>query len=319
MNRTSTKIFLLAFFNLLAIASWGQKSKPKTATNNLSQSIVNKQITIPYTNGKEVFSVCATHCATSFVEKDKYYWYTPFSKIKSTNGGAGGDLLHGNYKFYDQEGNLRQDRNFFLGRLDGSEKTWDSLGSITSQLRYVKGQVVYWKFKNDEGYTVEHIGPMLHPGSIKRAYSKYNALLSERTYLPDFKSHVKLFYEDAKSTLKEEYTTDGFSDDYMIGKYTSYFENGKVKVEGQFYNGKLTNIKVGTWKWFNADGTLNASEQYKEHIELWPNGEKKAVGMYYLLEETKTWVKDGSWRWYTEEGKWQASKEYKLGEEVKGE
>lgn len=298
--RQTIYILTLTF---LTIASYGQTT------------IQTKEIKIHYTNGNEIFKICASGCVTTFDDKKEYFWYTEFSKIKSTKGGSGGNLLHGNYKFYDENGNLRQDKNYYLGLPDGTEKNWDSLGNITSQAKYNKGKMFYWKFQNDEKYWIEWIGPIFEQGTIKKVYTQYSSLISEETQLPNFKEHIKTYYEYS-GKLKAEYTTSGIGGDYMTGKYISYFENGKIQTDGQFYEGEYTNIKIGTWKYYNSDGTVDATEQFKSGVEKWDNGELKIAGGYIYDTDNNTWLKTGEWRFYTEDGKFQSSKKYKWGTEV---
>lgn len=298
------KLFNILTFTLLAFASYGQTS------------IQTKEVKILYTNGYEIFRVCIVGCTVSYDDKKEYFWYTEFSNIKSTKGGSGGSLLHGNYKFYDEQGNLRQDKNYYLRLPDGSKKNWDSLGNITSQTKYNKGKIVYLKFQNDEKYWIEWIGPIFEEGSIKKVYTQFNSLLSEQKTLPNFKQHTKTYYEYS-GKLKEEYSTSGFGGDYMTGKYTSYYENGKIQTIGQFYDGEYTNVKVGAWNWYKSDGTLEATVQYKANIKKWSNGENKVVGGYILDTDSNSWLKNGEWRWYTEDGKFQSSKKYKWGVETR--
>lgn len=301
---TMKKLFNILTFTLLAFASYGQTS------------IQTKEVKILYTNGYEIFRVCIVGCTVSYDDKKEYFWYTEFSNIKSTKGGSGGSLLHGNYKFYDEQGNLRQDKNYYLRLPDGSKKNWDSLGNITSQTKYNKGKIVYLKFQNDEKYWIEWIGPIFEEGSIKKVYTQFNSLLSEQKTLPNFKQHTKTYYEYS-GKLKEEYSTSGFGGDYMTGKYTSYYENGKIQTIGQFYDGEYTNVKVGAWNWYKSDGTLEATVQYKANIKKWSNGENKVVGGYILDTDSNSWLKNGEWRWYTEDGKFQSSKKYKWGVETR--
>jgi len=270
---------------------------------------------ILYTNGNEVFNICTSGCSTNFDDKKEYYWFTEFSKIKSTKGGSGGNLLHGNYKFYDENGNLRQDKNYYLGLLDGSEKYWDFLGNITSHSKYSKCEMIYHKFQNDEKYWIELNGVSLKEGTIRKVYTQDNTLISEETILPDKKQHNKTFYEKS-GKLKVDYTTSLISSHSMTGKYTSYYENGKIEVDGQYYNGELTNIKVGTWKWYKSDGSLDATEIHKAEVEKWDNGEIKVVGGYFFDIENNIWIKNGDWCWYTEDGSLQSKKVFKQGTEI---
>lgn len=296
------KALLLLILSLFTVHSFGQTT------------IQTKEIKIPYTNGYEIFRVCATGCQTTFNDKKEYFWYTEFSKVKSTKGGSGGSLLHGNYKFYDENGNLRQDKNYYLGLPDGTEKNWDSLGNITETTKYNKGDIIYLKYQSESGAWVEHIGAILTEGWIKKSYTKYNSLIAEETMLANFITHIKTFYEYGDKKVKEDFYTSGKGSD-LTGKYTAYYENGKVKTQGQFYDGDHPNIAVGTWNWYKSDGTLEASTQYKANVEKWSNGENKVTGGYILDTETNTWLKIGEWRWYTEDGKFLSSKKYEWGVE----
>jgi hypothetical protein len=134
--------------------------------------------------------------------------------------------------------------------------------------------------------------------------------------LKDLKQHVKLYYEYPSNQLKTEYNTSGLGGDNMHGAYKSYYDNGKVKVEGQFYEGNYTNIKVGVWKWYNKDGSLDSEETYKAEILFWPNGEMKMAGEYVFDKDSNEWIKTGTWTWYDEEGKFKEKKEYKWGQEI---
>jgi hypothetical protein len=44
------------------------------------------EIRITYTNGIEVFNVCQVNPIIVWDDDFEYYWYTEFSKIKSTKG-----------------------------------------------------------------------------------------------------------------------------------------------------------------------------------------------------------------------------------------
>lgn len=286
------------------------------ALNLYGQTCQNEEIKIRYTNGFEVFNVCKTNPTITFDEKKEYYWYNEFSKIKSTKGGCGGNLLNGNYKFYDEDGNLRVDKNYLLGLEDGNNVRWDSLGNITAKTTYKKGDIIYWKFLNDENYWIEFNGPMFSEGTIRKVYTKYGTLISEEKMLADFKQHVKIYYEYPTGQLKEEYTTTGLGGDYMSGKYTSYYKNGKIEIDGQFYEGEFTNIRVGTWKWYNEDGTLDSESSYKAEVTNWTNGEKKMTGGYIYDTDNEQWVKIGEWKWFDETGKLIETKKYQWGVET---
>ena len=261
----------------------------------VQNNIQTKEIKLNYTNGKEVFRICITNPQLKFDDNQEYFWFTEFSKIKSTKGGAGGNLLHGNYKLYDEKGNLRQEKNYYLGLKDGKDNNWDSLGNITSIFKYKKGDCVYMKFKEGK-YWVELFGVWLLEGSIKKCYTEYNTLISEETYLKDNKEHVKTFYEFSGKLNEDYYLRHG--EGHRVGKYICYYENGKIQTEGQFYDGEWTDIKDGTWKFYKLNGTLKATELYKTEIKKFDNGELKSAGGYIFNSIANEWAKTGEWRWF---------------------
>lgn len=284
--------------------------------SSFGQSCQQEEIKISYTNGLEVFNICKTNPSITFDEKRDYYWYNEFSKIKSTKGGSGGNLLHGNYKLYDEYGNLRVDKNYSFGINDGNCVRWDSLGDIVSKTVYSKGDIIYYKFLNEENVWIEFNGPMFKEGTIRKVYTKDGTLISEEKMLADFKEHVKIYYEYPTGQLKEEFTTKGFGGDNMVGKYTSYFKNGRIEVDGQFLEEGLMSIQVGIWKWYNEDGILDSENNYKAEVLHWPTGEVKLSGGYIYDTDTEQWVKTGEWRWYDETGTFIEKKQYRWGVEV---
>jgi len=279
----------------------------------VQNNIQTKEITIPYSNGREIFHICASTPQIKFDDKKEYFWYTEFSKIKSTKGGCGGDLLHGNYKFYDKKGNMRTDKNYFLGIPEGSEKIWDSTGNITSQTKYNKGEIVYMKYKDEKNNWIEYNGPLFQIGTITKYYSQYNSLISESTMMSYLKQHIKTYYDSGK--LQSDYT--GEANNYY-GKYTEYYENGKIQTQGEFYNGDIPiTIRTGTWTYFKSDGTIDIIEHYKVESEKYSNGEVKYVGGYILNEKNNQWLKNGEWRWFKENGEgFLSNKYYEFGEEI---
>ena len=131
---TKTQVFLAILF--------------LTRITTIGQTCEGEQIKIEYSNGIEIFTVCKHNPHITFNEEKKYYWYTEFSKIKSTKGGSGGKLLNGNYKLYDEKYNLKVEKNYYLGLPDGNEMSWDSLGNINSKATVEQGVVIYQKFLN---------------------------------------------------------------------------------------------------------------------------------------------------------------------------
>ncbi len=263
--------------------------------NLLSQTTYQtNEVRLRYSNGIEVFNICVKNPAITYDEQKSYYWYTEFSRIKVTEGGSGGNLLHGNYKFYDNDGNLLKDCNYFLGLKDGESKSWDSIGNLSGISKYDKGKRVYRKFLGEDEQWIELSGgEILSKGVTRKIYSKFNRLLEEAFAIDDFVLHRKLFYEFS-GKLHQEFTQDVFAD-ICKDKFVSYYENGRIEVEGEYCKDCIIEIQTGLWKWYNPDGTLKNQELHKAEVIKYENGRTKSAGGYIFNEDTQQWLKTGKW------------------------
>ncbi|HPD65660.1 MAG TPA: hypothetical protein P5050_07100 [Bacteroidia bacterium] len=83
----------------------------------------------------------------------------------------------------------------------------------------------------------------------------------------------KSYYDEAKTKLKEVYSfieVNTFSekgDNQIVGKtmkkhgpYFYYYENGKLKIQGNYKYDK----KHGTWLYYDDKGNLLKTEEYKD-------------------------------------------------------
>ncbi len=286
-----------------------------TVTSVFGQKYPTKEIKITYSNGINVFDVCITNPSIDFDKKNEYYWYSEISgsrEIKSTEGGCGGNLLNGKERFFDKKGNLLFERNYTLGLLNGESKYWDSTGRLLKMYKHENGSLVYRKEKVQGGW-FEDIGLPLSEGYTRRNYDEINTLTTESVY-KNGNYFTKDYYNYSKK-IQYQYSTPFWCDTCYRGKYTSFYENGNKKVEGQ-YSDSLTNIKVGVWKWYKQNGIPDGQETYKEEIQRWFNGEWKVTGGYYFDTESKKWLKIGKWDYYDEKGKLLYSKVFDFDIEV---
>lgn len=295
------KILILIFNSSLSVMVYSQSKIVTIATESK---------TIEYTDGRENFNICKAKQVVIFKEDLEYYWYNEFSKIKSSKGGAGGNLLHGRYQLFDEKGNLSHEVNFYLGLKDGVEKHWDSIGKIKETYKFNKGEMVYSKFKSEKSDNIiEWIGPIQEVGSVKRTYTSYGQLEQTELMLVDFKFKVTLFYSNGK--VKKKFTSDVLNT--MYDEYIEYFDNGKIKTYGKYQ----VDRRVGEWKWYNSDGSLASTEKYRINKLYFPNNKIMAEGGEYFEPSKNEWIKNGFWIWYKENGEdWDYSKEFEYGVEV---
>lgn len=303
MNYIKTFLFILITFS--TVSAFGQKYQ-------------TKEIKITYSYGIQVFAVCISNPSMSFDENKEYYWYSEISGssgIKTTEGGCGGNLLHGKIRFFNTNGNLMYEHNLNLGLLDGESKYWDSTtGKLQGIYRYVNGYSTYRKMKVEGGWYEDDLSLLLKEGYTKRYYDGINNLTSE-SIIKDGNYFTKDFYKHSKK-IQYQYTTRYWCDTCYIGKYFSFYQNGNKKVEGQ-YSDSLTNTKIGIWKWYTETGSFDGQETYKEEIQRWANGEWKVTGGYYFDTDLKKWLKVGEWNYYDETGKLLNSKIFDSDIEVK--
>jgi antitoxin component YwqK of YwqJK toxin-antitoxin module len=302
------------------------KNKPKI-NNEAIPSDIKDEIRIKYTNGIEIFNVYSGTNQPDFIENNNYYWYTEFSKIKSTKGGSGGKLHDGNYKFYDENGNLMIDENYSMGLKNGDSKKWNKNGELVEIYKYENGESIYWKYhpEDDDGW-VEQIGQMLKDGWIKNSYSKYGKLKAKQETFFDgtdkikkLKTKTTLYHSNSENRIKEIFTTPMMFKNSRIGEYIKYFENGQIEVNGEYFdsfkNGienYFGNIRIGDWKWYKENGDSDGQEKYKAEMEYWSNGNIKSIyGMFY---DNGEWIKHGLQYSFSEDGKGIAEKtEYSWG------
>ena len=77
-----------------------------------------------------------------------------------------------------------------------------------------------------------------------------------KTKKGDFREgYFKYFFENGKIKSEGDYVKDK-----QNGKWRNYLENGEFDCEGEFLNGK----KNGEWIWFSENGKICAKENYKK-------------------------------------------------------
>jgi antitoxin component YwqK of YwqJK toxin-antitoxin module len=237
----------------------------------------------------------------------EYFWFNKdFRTLNSTMGGTGGQLLHGNQKIYSESGDLVVDGNFEFGLRHGDGKMWNDDGDIIESTHHTQGVKDYWKYK-EEGKASwnEWIGPFLEAGSIKKVYSTDNVLLQEEVLLEEFpRFAITMYYATGNVKLK-------FNNNLgrSFGAQTEYYENGVVKVSGQYDD---SGFREGVWKWFDENEALTGSDSLKVETELYDNL-TKAKGSYIFLESSNQWVKTDTWFQYDSRGELKELLEYDYG------
>jgi hypothetical protein len=85
------------------------------------------------------------------IKDDRYYFWTADNIIHSTQGGFNGQLLNGHYTAFYTDKNLKEEGGFDRGLKQGTWKTWDKKGALTSVTNWDEGimqsddKTPFWK------------------------------------------------------------------------------------------------------------------------------------------------------------------------------
>lgn len=122
-----------------------------------------------------------------------YHWYS-FRKIEVTQGGFDEDLLHGLYREYHRNNQLRVKGSFKYGLKVGKWKTWDSSGDLKSVVKFKKG----WQHGKAKYYS----------GGILDKYVKFKKGVRQKEIPAKKKDEKKEKPEKSKSKDKKEKDKD---------------------------------------------------------------------------------------------------------------
>ncbi|MEI6437022.1 MAG: hypothetical protein WCP32_19530, partial [Bacteroidota bacterium] len=176
-------------------------------------------------------------------------YYHPNGKIEQTGKFNKQGKLDGNWKWYFDNSELLKEENYRNGLRDGLSTEYDETGKLIVEGEFIND--------NEDGPWFELIGDSF----IRGAYR--DGLRNGMWYN---------FYLDRNGANTDSlcYFKGGFIEDNPDGKHIYYWENGKVKDEGSYVNGK----KEGDWFKYNFDGTLFIIITYKQGVETRYDGVK---------------------------------------------
>lgn len=155
----------------------------------------------------------------------------------------------GPWKWYFDSGQLLKEENYRNGQKDGMSTEYDETGKVIEEGEFVNG--------NEEGPWFELIGDTFLRGVYRdglRTGMWYGYYLD----LKEGKTDSLCFFKGS------------FIEDNPDGKQIYYWENGKVKDEGNYVNGR----REGEWSKYNSDGTLFLIITYKQGVETRYDGVK---------------------------------------------
>jgi antitoxin component YwqK of YwqJK toxin-antitoxin module len=187
-----------------------------------------------YDNGKQV---------------GEWKYYHANGKLEQTGKFNKQGKFDGTWKWYFDSGQLIREEHYRNGLKDGLSTEYDESGKVIEEGEFVDG--------NEDGPWFELTGDNFIRGNYR------DGLRNGMWYN---------FYLESKEAKTDSicYFKGGFIEDNPNGKHTYYWENGKVKDEGNYVNGR----KEGDWYKYNFDGTLFMVITYKQGVETRYDGVK---------------------------------------------
>jgi antitoxin component YwqK of YwqJK toxin-antitoxin module len=219
-------------------------------------------------------------------------------------------LKQGSWKFFWENGNLKEEGTYQNDKKKGYFKYYDEAGNF----KYVE------KYDNDNLITdapetrIMEVRTVYHPNGrqaitatyykgipdgVRREFDETGIVIKGYVFANGILRYEGITDEDGKrqGLWKEFYPTGELKSEgnYINSKqedvWKFYFENQKVEVKGRYKNGK----KEGTWYWNYPNGELLQEEN-------WSNG--KLDGEFLEYNEAGEITVKGEYLEGTEEGEW---------------
>lgn len=250
--------------------------------------------------------------------KVKLYWDGQRKHLSATGSYYISEIVpnstekHGKWLFYNKDGLLEEERNFYRDRLLGKQITYFPESKKVKELYYAKFNIPDSTFKqyNAAGTLVIEGNYILgSPTGIWNYYFEDSSLWKKErvsndttyllTYFTEESPHkqsvtegsgqVVTYYKSGE--IKESYS---FSGGLRTGPFFENLASGRISIQGEFLKGK----KHGLWQYYFASGQLEMKQSYfQDSLEgmyevYFADGSPKTLGSY---QNNK---KQGEWIWY---------------------
>lgn len=180
---------------------------------------------------------------------------------KRYEGAFKNDKCKGEFRYYDEQGNLKATNTFDKTGDKALNKTYAPNGRVVATGYYVnqKKEGEWRYFDKESGQLLlseDNVGGKVNGWS--RLYNPKNGKLAEETqYVNGIPEGVCKKYSDTGVLLMEGQYHNGM----LEGPAKTYYPNTNVKEEGLYSKGE----KVGEWKTYNEDGDLIVVDLFSEN------------------------------------------------------
>jgi antitoxin component YwqK of YwqJK toxin-antitoxin module len=220
------------------------------------------------------------------------------------------DLKQGSWKYFWDNGNLKEEGTYQNDKKQGYFKYYDEAGNFKYVEKYDQDNLVADapETRQMEIKTVYHPNGKVAitatyykgiPDGIRREFDENGTVIKGYVFANGILKYEGVTDEAGKrqGLWKEYYSTGELkSQGHYInsnpdGAWKFYFENQQIEVEGRYKNGK----KEETWFWYYPNGEILQEEN-------WRNG--KLDGIFIEYNESGEITTQGEYLEGTEEGEW---------------
>ena len=179
----------------------------------------------------------------------EWVYYYPDSQKEQTGKYTNSGKKAGSWKWYHENGQLMTEEDYKNDVKDGMHTEYDEAGKVMEEGEYLNG--------TEDGLWFSVSGDYYEKGT-------YRDGLRNGMWIS-----MNLFREADKTDSIVSFKGN-FIDDNPDGKHIHYWDNGKIKDEGNYISGK----KDGDWIQYNSDGTPFLIITYQNGIETKYDGVK---------------------------------------------
>ncbi len=218
---------------------------------------------------------------------------------------------YGPWKFFRTDGSLKEEGTYSGGLMHGFFKYYDEEGQFLRIEKYVYGEI---QKEAPETASLEMVREYYPNGKLKRIFSQKDN--EQEGLFREYDSTGKL--KQAWVFSRGAVIAEGMLDKsgQKDGQWKHYFSDGSIRASGKYVNGN----KSGKWEYFYPNGTLEQKGMYsktgKPHGEwLWfyPSGNLmrqemywggKPDGMMTEYSDSATIIAQGNFVEGKEDGEW---------------
>lgn len=260
----------------------------------------------------------------------KYFWYNVENNtLENTTGDWGGPLLNGVFQYFDKNGKLVERGYFVNGCRHGEFKDYDEDGILVEVNGFKSGYKIYTKRKlsrfvfnlyfdstyNRNGYAWKKTD------IIRKTDTTFYFDESGKLYRKEvYGLYIKIFEYWANGKLRRKFVyVDNPTTHERSGEYIEYYENGIIKVRGNYlntldYGTNFQGQPTGTWIVNKKNGTLRNKITFRRDTIYSVNNDTISIGLSFHDKFSTDSIARNGWArigtWYITEKDYQYFRDY---------